>query len=173
MMRPTRRICRRPPELQAANARAFSKGTPSSRRAFARDTWRKLKNSDLGKKCDLSKWRKKDEAKWHLNFNFQSKFKERTYISLKKKHPASGLQYWIHFWDMFKHVFFLISRGRVRLQTSKVTKRKRKWRILCWEKKKDLNGSNHLIHSYPTKSQVFLLSQPWESPGPNLFKLAF
>ena len=40
IMRPTRRICRRPPELQAANARAFSKGTPSSRRAFARDTWR-------------------------------------------------------------------------------------------------------------------------------------
>ena len=61
-------------------------------------------------------------------------------------------------------MFFLISRGRVRLQTSKVTKRKRKWRILCWEKK-DLNGSNHLIHFYPTKSLVFLSLAAMGIPG--------
>lgn len=170
MMRPTRRICRRPPELQAANARAFSKGTPSSRRAFARDTWRKLKNADSARNVTLQnegrRMKQNDTLISILNPNLK---KEHTF--LLKKHPASGLQYWVYFWDI-SNMFFLISRGRVRLQTSKVTKRKRKRRF-CVGKKKDLNGSNHLIHFYPTKSQVFLLSQPWESPGPNLFKFAF
>jgi len=49
MIRPTLRICRRPPELQAAKARAFSSGTPSSRRALANDTYDRGGTVALGK----------------------------------------------------------------------------------------------------------------------------
>ena len=104
MMRPTRRICRRPPELQAANARAFSKGTPSSRRAFARDTWQKLKKADSARNVTLRnegrRMKQNDTLISMFNPNLK---KEHTFT--QKKHTASGLQYWIHFWDMFKHVF--------------------------------------------------------------------
>ena len=81
MMRPTRRICRRPPELQAANARAFSKGTPSSRRAFARDTWRKLKNSDSARNVTLQnegrRMKQIDTLIWMFNPNLK---KEHTFL---------------------------------------------------------------------------------------------
>lgn len=94
MMRPTRRICRRPPELQAANARAFSKGTPSSRRAFARDTWRKLKNSDSARNVTLQnegrRMKQNDTLISIFNPNLK---KEHTVIQKNTLYPVYSIGY--------------------------------------------------------------------------------
>ena len=126
MMRPTRRICRRPPELQAANARAFSKGTPSSRRAFARDTWRKLNNNVL-----------QNEEGWSKK---TPEFQCSTQNIIKKNTLHPTLQYWIYFWEIFKHVFPDL-QGEASIMF--------------------VGKKSELIHFSPTKSQLFFSLMPW------------